>query len=482
MNSKTLKIDLFFIVLTLVSFNIACAADYVFTINEGEKIKVLPKVLDFDNDSVQIIYSYPLNSSGEWQTTYSDAGVYLTKVIATDGLNKDIKTVKIIVKNVDRPPEIKTSKEHYFVEENKTLSFGISTFDPDGDNVSLEIVNAPNGSTIKEGYFIFAPGFNFVQKNWFFKALQAAGLKVIPRKSFYVTIAAKSNNLTTTKSIKITVIDSNRPPEINKEIEPIIAKELDKIKIDLKASDPDKDWLFYKVKGWIDSKEYKTKLGDAGKHHVTVTLTDGIYERKYVQDIIIKRNNFAPEITNLKKDKENVITLREGESRTLKLKTYDKNKDTVRILSDNLPNFAKIEGTKIIFHPNYTISNKTNTAVFKSTITASDGNLKNSYNLTIYVKDVNLKPKIINYSPEIYTKQRVLKPITFEINANDKDNDKLTYEWSLPGFVKVKTNEGRLTFKPTTIGKKKISVKVCDEANTCVKHEWTLNVYTIVRR
>jgi len=477
---KYLSLDLLFITIFFFStLNASFAADYVFEINEGDKITIQPQVLDFDNDSVQIIYSYPLNSSGQWQTTYADAGVYLTRVIATDGIDKDIKTVKIIVRNVDRPPEIKL-KDYYTIEENKTLSFGINTFDPDGDNVSIEVLNAPEGANLKDGYFTFVPHFNFVQKNWFYRVLQAMGLNIRARKNIFITFVAKSNNLTTNKTVKITVFDSNQPPKINEEIKPIIAKELDKIKIGLQASDPDNDWLFYKVDGWIDSKAYKTKLGDAGKHQVVITLTDGIHERKYVQDIIIRRTNFAPELVNF--DKNKVIDLPEGKQTVIELKVADKNNDRIWISSNDLPDFAKIEDNKLIFNPGYHISSKSFEKVYESTLNISDGNLQNNYSITIRVKDANLRPQIINYSPEIYTKQEVFKPITFKINVTDKDNDKLTYEWSLPGFVKVKTAKGQLTFKPTTIGKKRISVKACDEGNSCVKQEWTLNVYKKIRR
>ena len=199
-----------------------------------------------------------------------------------------------------------------------------------------------------------------------------------------------------------------------------------------------------------------------------------------VQDIIIKRKNIAPEITNLKK--VNTIVLKEGEEKTIELKVSDKNNDKTWIVSKDLPDFAKIEDHKIIFTPGYDLANKTSKFSHHSTINVTDGNLHTSYGLDIIVKDTNRKPEIINYSPEIFTKQEVFKPIVFKINVSDKDNDELSYSWTLPGFVKVKTSTGKLAFKPTSIGKKKISVKVCDEANACVKKEWTVNVYKVIRR
>lgn len=72
-------------------------------VNEGEKIELNPEVSDADGDALKVTYSGFMTSS-TYQTTYTDAGEYETKISVTDGIETVEKTVKIIIKDVNRPP------------------------------------------------------------------------------------------------------------------------------------------------------------------------------------------------------------------------------------------------------------------------------------------------------------------------------------------------------------------------------------------
>ncbi len=76
-------------------------------VNEGETVKIQPIVIDPDGDPFTITYSGWMTSA-EKQTGYDDAGTYIVTVTATDNKgSSSSQKVKIIVNDVNRPPEVK---------------------------------------------------------------------------------------------------------------------------------------------------------------------------------------------------------------------------------------------------------------------------------------------------------------------------------------------------------------------------------------
>ena len=74
------SVSIIFLLLTL-AVSSAVTLEY----NEGELVKLAPEAEDIDGDPIKFVYSSPLNQSGEWQTTYDDAGTHVTTVYAFDG-------------------------------------------------------------------------------------------------------------------------------------------------------------------------------------------------------------------------------------------------------------------------------------------------------------------------------------------------------------------------------------------------------------
>jgi len=75
-------------------------------IDEGETVRIEPKVTDVDKDKVITTISEPVGNDGVWQTNYSDHGTYSIIVSANDGKGTSSKTVKITVRDINRPPQI----------------------------------------------------------------------------------------------------------------------------------------------------------------------------------------------------------------------------------------------------------------------------------------------------------------------------------------------------------------------------------------
>lgn len=75
------------------------------TVKEGEIVFIDPVVSDPDDDELTVTYSGWMETN-EKQTGYEDAGEWKVVVTVSDGLMEESQTVKIIVENVNRAPEI----------------------------------------------------------------------------------------------------------------------------------------------------------------------------------------------------------------------------------------------------------------------------------------------------------------------------------------------------------------------------------------
>jgi len=69
-------------------------------VNESGLVTVSPVASDEDGDEPTFNYTFPLNASGQWQTTFNDAGTYIVTVTADDSNNGlDSQDVTITVYN-----------------------------------------------------------------------------------------------------------------------------------------------------------------------------------------------------------------------------------------------------------------------------------------------------------------------------------------------------------------------------------------------
>ena len=76
------------------------------TVKEGDVVMIKPVVTDLDEDAITITIGEPVGNDGVWETGYTDHGTYNIKVTVSDGKDTVTKTVKLIVEDVNMPPEI----------------------------------------------------------------------------------------------------------------------------------------------------------------------------------------------------------------------------------------------------------------------------------------------------------------------------------------------------------------------------------------
>ncbi|MFH0701771.1 MAG: hypothetical protein V2A62_05020 [Candidatus Woesearchaeota archaeon] len=107
-------------------------------VNEGDLVKLDPKVTDPNHDPITITISDPL-SKGIWQTTPKDSGVYNLKVTASDGELQVEKSLKLTVKNVNLLPVI-TNLADVNASEGQTIRLVPVVTDEDkdeGENITV---------------------------------------------------------------------------------------------------------------------------------------------------------------------------------------------------------------------------------------------------------------------------------------------------------------------------------------------------------
>jgi hypothetical protein len=315
---------------------------------EGESIELKPVAVDYDNDKITYSFSTPLNKDGKWQTKIGDAGFYKVSVTASDGKDQTTETVLLIIKEANRPPQLDCPSE-IVLKEGETVSIDCKATDKEGEDILIEYSGWMTQKTKKTGY-------------------NDEGTHTVEVKASDATGA-------TTKMIKINVQNENRAPEI-KDIADVAVTESDLVKINAQTSDPDGQPVTITYDKPLNAKgEWQTKKGDAGTYDLTISASDGSLTTKKKVKLTIDKLNTAPVFKEMA-----AIIVEEGDTITLKPQATDDEGDHITYTYSGWMN-----------SDTYTTTYE-DAGTYKVTITASDGILKTSQDVTITVKDKNRPP------------------------------------------------------------------------------------------
>jgi Tol biopolymer transport system component len=117
------------------------------TANESDLVKIIYSATDPDGDSLTATFTSPLDSNGEWQTGYSDSGIYSTTITINDSNGgTDSQDIQIIVNNVNQPPILDNIADIITWEGDQVKIIPTAT-DGDGDtlNFSFSVPLDSNG-------------------------------------------------------------------------------------------------------------------------------------------------------------------------------------------------------------------------------------------------------------------------------------------------------------------------------------------------
>ncbi len=108
------------------------------TVKENELVKLNTVITDPDNDKVTFSFTAPIDDKGEWKTNYGDAGEYIVTLTASDGKLTTSKKIKLVVERVNVPPVIEPTGD-ITVNEGQEVVFDPKVSDPNDDPVSVTV-------------------------------------------------------------------------------------------------------------------------------------------------------------------------------------------------------------------------------------------------------------------------------------------------------------------------------------------------------
>jgi uncharacterized repeat protein (TIGR01451 family) len=364
----------------------------------------------------------------EWIPSYSQANNYLVMFKVSDGEFENSTIVNIKVNNVDRPLELDPIGNNN-VDENTLLSFIISATDPDGDTVSYSANDLPAGADIDAttGEFTWTPDYD------------ASG-------SYDVEFIATANGLTDSETIKITVDNVDRAPELysigNKNVD-----ENTLLSFIISATDPDGDTVTYSANDLpagadIDATTgeftWTTEFGDAGSYDVEfIASANGLDDSETIK-ITVGGIDRAPEL-----DQVGNKMVNEDALLNFTISATDLDGDTVTYSANGLPAGATLDDVtgEFSWTPGFDDAGSYNVEFI-----ASANSLDDSETVTITVANIDRAPELDQVGNKVVNEDALL---SFTISATDLDDDTVTYSANgLPAGATLDDVTGEFSWTP----------------------------------
>lgn len=233
---------------------------------EGTTFTLDCNIYDIEGDVVTVKYEGWMDSASKY-VDYDEAGNHTVVIRASDQNKTSVKTITVIVEDVNRAPIISGLEDITAMEEDIVVLKPKIT-DPDGDNITVD----------------FSEPFNN-QGVWKTKLGDAGEYKV--------SVVASDGKAVTKKEVKVTINMKNTAPVL-KPIPPVIVNEGETVTIPVIAYDRENDPLIVTYSGWMDTSSKKTGYDDAGNYTVIVSVSDGQYTTTQQVQVIVKDVNRPP--------------------------------------------------------------------------------------------------------------------------------------------------------------------------------------------
>ncbi|ETA69017.1 subtilisin-like serine protease [Methanolobus tindarius DSM 2278] len=370
------------------------------------------------------------SDSGEfaWTPLYSQSGAYDVEFIATSNGLTDSETITITVNNVDRAPVFDTIIDKT-VNENNTLTFTISATDPDGDDVTYSSPDKPSGSILDSdsGEFIWTPDYN-------------------DEGSYNLEFIASSNGLTDSKIITITVLNVDRPVELNP-VDDVTVNETELVAFQISGNDPDGDKVTYSASVLpvnssldVESGEFSWITGytDSGTYEIEFTATaNGTTDSETM--IITVNNVDRPPVLDSIIDR----TVDENNDLVFTVSATDPDGGSVSYSSPDKPSGSTLDtgSGEFSWTPDYDDEGS-----YSVEFIATSNGLTDSQTMTITVNNVDRAPVLNPIGSKTIDENETL---AFTISAADPDGESVTYSVNdLPTGATFNTASGQFVWTP----------------------------------
>ena len=259
----------------------------VIIVDETELVSLVPKAEDPDKDTLIFTFTSPLDDSGEWQTTYGDAGEYTVTITVSDGSLTASKEALVIVNRKEEAPVIESfgpEQTAVEVDETDSVVFAVTASDLNDDELAY---------------------------SWKVDGIEVGDDASIEYHTTYddsgshtVKVTILDDIFETEKIWSVTVGNVNRKPGLSR-VDDIEAKETDTVIIELEAWDDDGDDLSYGIDDENFVQEdgnmftWETTYDDAGEYSVMVTVSDGVDSITQEVGVTVENVNRAPIILDI---------------------------------------------------------------------------------------------------------------------------------------------------------------------------------------
>ncbi len=411
------------------------------TIAEGQLLTFTLAASDPDGDPV----TYSASAAGDlpagaslgtqgvfsWTPSLDQAGTYFIPLTVSDGSLQDMEGVAITVTNTNQAPVLHAVGEKT-VAEGQALSFSLSATDPDTDELTFTMSSLPEGAVFDGATrtLNWTPGFS------------AAG-------SYTVTATVSDGSLTDSKTIAITVTNTNQAPIFGSTGEKTIP-EGQALSFSLSATDPDRDDLVFSAPGPLPAGasfdpsrsefSWTPAFGQAGAYSISFAVTDGLLEAVAGVAIVVTHANQAPTIQPVR---EQMVD--EDELLSITLSGADPDGDPLAYAMSSLPAGEIFDAASQTLNWSPTFDQAGN---YSLTATVTDaGGLSASTPIAITVMPVNRSPDLLPIGPKTGKEGENL---AFTAQATDPDGDPLTFTvHSLPAGASLDSATGAFTWTPS---------------------------------
>ncbi len=236
------------------------------TEQEGNILNIPKTGFDFDSDPLTYKFS-DIGRFDQKQIPYNKAGNQSYKMIVSDGPSEISLEGSINVINTNRPPTLKVIDRTVY--EDSTIFIDLQGKDPDGDNVTYEIISAPSGVILGENKIIYTPSLSTTNAQE-------------KQKEFEIIIRTSDGDLSTDSSFKIRVLNTNRLPQIiaTTPQDNFATDSPTTVRFTVSAIDPDNDPLTYTwhpdvLTAMEGTNTHIRKLLSPGIKSMKVVVSDG---------------------------------------------------------------------------------------------------------------------------------------------------------------------------------------------------------------
>ncbi|HEY9052416.1 MAG TPA: putative Ig domain-containing protein [Gammaproteobacteria bacterium] len=383
----------------------------------------------------------------EWLPGYEDEGEYQVGVKVTDPFDQsDEQHFTLIIANTNRAPQI-TSQALLEADENTLYEYRVTAIDLDGDDLSYELFEGPEGLNIdpETGVVTWVLGY------------EDAGTYPVSVK------VTDDGGLSDEQSYQLTINNVNRTQEITS-LPVTSGAEAIEYTYQLQATDPDQDELQYQLLNspegmtidemtglvrWLPSYE------QSGTYDITIRVSDYSLAVQQQYKLKIINVNRPPEITSTPSKVTD-----EGELYRYAVQGEDPDRDSLTYHLKQAPAGMVIDRLtgELEWKPGFEAAGEYEIELLvKDPEGATDSQ---SYTLTVL--NVNRAP-VIESDPVTVGKEGEF--YQYSLLASDPDNDKLVYtiQQAPDGFV-IDSGTGQVSWNPgyLTAGIHQIVVQVSD--------------------